>query len=153
MRFKTAVENTAELRDAWRRGLQALRNIDKQHVTAQDARRLAGSVDVDTALKDARPNEPRWDYAIGHRPSNSANDMIYWIEIHPASDGEVKGMMAKLQWLKTWLRENSPDLNSLPREFIWLSSGSTSLSQTSPQRKRLAQQGLQHRGRVFMIPN
>jgi hypothetical protein len=101
----------------------------------------------------ACPDEPRWDYAIGHQPSNYTGETVYWIEIHPASSGEVDVVLRKLAWLRTWLCTSAPKLDALRREFIWISSGKTSFTLTSPQQKRFAQQGLQHKGRVFRIPN
>jgi len=153
MKFKRAVEQTSEIKDAYCRGLRALRKADKQHVTAEDPRRIRGSVDIDTTVRKEYPNDSRWDYAIGHQPSNVKGEVIYWIEVHPASNGEVKVVIAKLQWLKKWLKESASDLNELRREYIWLASGKTSFTRSSPQQKRIAQQGLQFQGRVFTIPN
>jgi hypothetical protein len=80
-------------------------------------------------------------------------EMIYWVEIHPATEREIKNVIAKLRWLKTWLRDHAPNLNRMRCEFLWLSSGRTSLSPSAPQRKRMAQHGLLHRGRRFTIPD
>jgi len=151
--FRKAVKETPSVADAWRRGLGALRGVDKKHVDAENTRRLRGSVDVDTALKATCPGDPRWDYAIGHRPANFATEIVYWVEIHPASTGEVNAVLQKLAWLKAWLRESAPQLDALRRAFIWVSSGKTSFTLSSPQQKRIAQQGLQHKGRVFKIPS
>jgi len=151
VKFKKAVESTPEAKDAYNPGLQALRNVDKQRVKAQETKRLVGSVDLDATVKDKYPNDPRWDYAIGHKPSNLKAEMIYWIEIHPASDGEKRVVLAKLNWLKKWLMESAAKLNVMRREFIWVSSGKTSFTLTSPQQKRFALRGLQYKGRGFNI--
>ncbi|HEV3259708.1 MAG TPA: hypothetical protein VG013_22765 [Gemmataceae bacterium] len=127
--------------------------MDKQHVKAEDTRRLTGSVDVDAALKATCPNDPRWDYGIGHQPANLDDETVYWVEIHPASSEEVNAVLQKLAWLKSWLREGALPLNAMRREFIWVSSGKTSFTLSAPQQKRFASQGLQHKGRVFTIPN
>jgi hypothetical protein len=111
-----------------------------------------GSVDLDSALKATCPNDPRWDYAIGHTPSNRDGETVFWVEIHPASSGEVSVVLQKLAWLKTWLRESAPRLNALRRDFIWVSTGKTSFKLSSAQQKQFAQQGLQHKGRVLKIP-
>lgn len=153
MKFKDAVENTPEIEDALHHGLQALRRRDRTHVTASDTRRITGSVDIDTSLRRRYPQEPRWDYAIGHLPKNSRKETVYWIEIHPAGDGEVHIVIAKLNWLKQWLDEKAPYLDAMRREFIWLSSGRTTFTLSSPQKKRFAQLGLHHRGRAFEIPD
>ncbi len=154
MTFKDAVEQTTGLGEAYCRGLRALRSQDRTHVDAQDTQRLSGSVDLDSVLQADQPNDPRWDYGVGHRPSNlNGREMIYWIEIHPATDGEVKVVIGKLQWLKQWLSSSARKLNAMHREFVWLSSGKTSLTLTAPQRKKMALEGLQHKGGHFRIPN
>jgi hypothetical protein len=152
MTFEEAVAATPDLDGAWRDGLGALRRADKEHISAADPRLLSGSVDVDTALTKNYPNANRWDYGIGSRPTNLKEEVVYWFEVHPASDGEVKVVLAKLTWLKTWLRENSVPLGSMRRNFIWISSGRTSFTSTSPQQRQFALQGLQHTGGHFRIP-
>ena len=151
--FKQAVEETPGLTDAWHSGLGALRGADRRRVDAEDPRRLTGSVDIDSALQAEFPDEPRWDYAIGHRPSNLAAEIAYWVEVHPASAGEVKVVLQKLVWLKTWLPNLAPSLSAMRKAFIWVSSGKTSFTLSSPQQKRFALLGLPHKGRVFRIPN
>jgi len=44
--------------------------------------------------------------------------------------------MAKLQWLKRWLKNKAPNLNAMRCEFVWLSSGKTSFTPGSTQQKR-----------------
>jgi hypothetical protein len=145
--FKEAVDATPDLKNAYCRGLQALKNVDKQHVTAEDTKTLAGSVDVDSALQERYPQDNRWDYAIGH-----TDGVVYWIEVHGASDGELKVVLAKLKWLKTWLRGQAKTIGAMPREFVWVSSGKTSFTLASPQQKQFALEGLQHKGRIFKVP-
>jgi hypothetical protein len=153
VRFKDAVERTPDLQDAWRRGFQALLAADRRHVEAEATRRLAGSVNVDAALAEDYPNEPRWDYAVGHRPANGSGEVVYWIEIHPASSGEVSVVLNKLAWLKRWLQKAAPELRAMRKSFVWVSSGRTSFTLSSPQQKQFALHGLRHTGRVFVIPD
>ena len=153
MKFKQAVEQTPEVKDAFRNGLQALRRRDKSHIAALDTRRITGSVDVDAAVNDLYQNDPRWDYAVGHRLANRDEEVVYWIEIHPANDRAVDEVLAKLEWLKRWLKDRAPKLNEMQREFIWVSSGATSFTLTSPQQKSFSLLGINHIGRVFQIPD
>lgn len=152
MTFEDAVGQAEGLEEAWREGLGALRRADKERINAADTRRLAGSVDVDTAFEKKFPEAPRWDYGIGYRPANLKEDVAYWVEIHPASAGDIKQVLAKLAWLKSWLSEHAVELNALRREFIWVSSGKTSFTLTAPQQKRFALFGLRHTGRMLPIP-
>ena len=153
MTFQQAVENTANIATAYRTGLRALRRTDRRHITAEDTGRISGSVDLESALQALLPNAPRWDYGVGHRPTNGRGEMVYWIEIHPANSGEIKAVLAKLNWLKNWLQTHARDLHGMKAAFVWVSSGKTTLSPTAPQRKKMALVGLQQKGHHFRIPN
>ncbi|HEV3036588.1 MAG TPA: hypothetical protein VHA33_02255 [Candidatus Angelobacter sp.] len=153
MSFKKAVRMTPHLQNAWMQGLGALRSQDRPHVAPEDPRRLTGSADVDSALRPNEPNAHRWDFAIGHRHINRKKECVYWVEIHTASDKEVKVVLDKLRWLKTWLAGPGSLLNQFERDFVWVSSGQTSFTIGAPQRKKFALLGLQHKGRVLRIPN
>lgn len=151
MKFREAVSNTPALKDAYCPGLQALKRGDAVHITCPQPRNLAGSVDVDSALGEIYPNEPRWDYAIGIK-YNMTSDRVIWIEVHPASStGEVNTVIAKLNWLKCWANDAAPDLLSLTREYVWVATGSVAFSQGSPQRKRLASEGIRFAGSQYAI--
>jgi hypothetical protein len=153
VKFKKSVEETPDLKGSWRPGLQALLGADKDHVTAEDTHSITGSVNLDATLKEKFPNDNRWDYAIGHQPSNVKGVMVYWTEIHPASSGEVKVVLAKLDWLQRWLKDSAPKLRAMRRAFVWISSGRTSFTLSSPKQKRFASLGLRRVGSVFRIPN
>ena len=153
MTLREAMKQTPHLQGAWKPGLAALRTRDKPHVKAVNTRQLTGSADIDKALKKAQPNAHRWDYGIGYRHTNRDGECIYWVELHTASDEEVNVVLDKLRWLKEWLAGEGQRLNEFERDFIWVSSGATSFTLTSPQQKKFAQMGLQHRGRLLHIPS
>ncbi len=144
---------TPHLTGAWKPGLEALRTRDKPHVAAQNPRKLSGSADLDTALQQQEPSAHRWDFAIGYAHVNRTSECIYWVEIHTASDREVSVVLDKLRWLKQWLQGEGQRLALFERDFVWVSSGATSFTLTSPQQKQFAVLGLQHKGRVLSIPD
>jgi hypothetical protein len=150
--FKRKVKETPHLQNAWMAGLGALRAQDRPHIVAEDTRFLQGSVDVDGALQEHQPNAHRWDFAIGFRHSNRRKDCIYWVEMHTAIDKEVKVVLDKLRWLRTWLATDGEPLSQFERDFVWVSSGATSFTHTAPKIKQIAEHGLQYRGRVLRIP-
>ena len=150
-RFRIAAEACSALRSHVRNGLQALRRPDRTRVRAKNSRRLAGSIDVDSALAEALPNAPRWDYGIGHQPPSNRDEVVHWVEVHPATDGEVSKMEAKLEWLKNWMDNNAEELARMDRRFVWVSSGRTHSTPTSPGLRRLAQKGCCHVGSVYTI--
>lgn len=153
MTFRQAVEQTPNLNQAWQPGLQALRAQDRPHIQAEDTHQLGGSADVDAALRESEPNANRWDFAIGHQHTDRDEEFIYWVEIHTGSDNQINVVLAKLEWLKNWLRQDGLGLDRFERDFIWVSSGHTLFTKGSAQVKTLAQKGLIYAGKVLRIPN
>ncbi len=147
MTFRNAVQESPDLRGAWRPGLGAL-GTDSRHVAANDPRTIAGSVHIEECLKKSRKTERRWDYAVGHKPSNRGTEVVYWIEVHPAYDHEIKVVKEKLNSLHNWLRTSAPRLNEMDSDFVWVASGDTSFTKGSKQVRRLAEEGLSFHGGV-----
>jgi hypothetical protein len=141
MGFRDAVTSTPGLEHAYRPGLQALRTADHDHVSCRNTRTLTGSVDLDNTLASLLPDDARWDYGVGLKPA-SKEEKVIWIEVHPASSSHVDGVLRKLEWLKTWLRTQAPQLKAFPPQFFWIASGSVALPATSQQRRKVASTGL-----------
>ena len=153
MTFRQAVEQTPHLNGAWKAGLGALRAEDKPHIQAENTRRLRGSADVDTALQEKEPNANRWDFAIAYQHTNRTEEFVYWIETHTRSDKQIKFVLKKLEWLKSWFRGDGRKLARLEREILWVPSGPTLFTKGSTQVKILATKGLRYSGAVLRIPN
>ena len=137
--FLDAVESTPEICASYKNGLQALKRSDTGKVTASDTRKIDGSVDIDAAVKTLYPDANRWDYAIGY------DSKVCYVEVHPAYTSEIDTMLKKLSWLKGWLKDKAPDLNSLNKmtpAYVWIQSGKCAILPTSHQSKKLAQIGL-----------
>lgn len=152
MSFKKAVGKIPAMKGAWCPGLQALRAEDKPHIEAKDPRAITGSVDVDAAYRKLMPQSNRWDFGISFQHSNREKEVIYWVELHTASDSQVKVVIKKAEWLLEWLRNEGHPLAAFERELVWVSSGNTSFTRSSPQRKQMAQAGLRHVGGKLRIP-
>lgn len=106
------------------------------------------SVNIDAALEQVQPNANRWDYAIGYRHNT---EIVYWVEVHPASPGDVATVRAKLFWLKTWLADEGQQLHQIEARFVWISTGKTTFTATAPAARKLAEQGVLAVGRVLRI--
>ena len=137
----------------FRDGLQALRSEDKPHIEAENTRKLSGSIDLDTALQSVEPNSNRWDFGIAYRHTNRRAEVIYWTELHTASDSEVKVVIKKALWLLGWLKTDGKKLAApgFESDIVWVSSGATTFQLSGPQRKQMAQAGLQHVGSRLRI--
>lgn len=153
MTVQEAVKKTKGLESVWQEGLQALRPEDKPHVQAENTRALRGSVDIDAAYQKVEPNANRWDFAIAYQHTNRKEEVIYWVELHTASDSQVKVVIKKVQWLLAWLKKSGKKLSAFERDILWLSSGATKISPTAPQRKQMAQAGLRQVGGILKIRN
>lgn len=140
--FRQSVECTRHLESSWCPGLQALRAEDKPHIVPDDPRRLKGSADVDSALKKIDPYGHRWDFAIAYDHVNRDHEVIYWTELHTASDGEVNTVIEKTRWLLEWLKNEGANLNGFERDIVWVASGATTFTNFSTQRKKMAKEGL-----------
>lgn len=153
MTFKKAVKATYLLEHAYEKGLEALRAEDKPHIEAEDTRKILGSVDIDNAYVNEDPNGNRWDFAIGYQHSSPKHDVVYWVELHTASDSQVKVVIKKAQWLLSWLKGHGKELAKFEREIIWVSSGATRLTPSATQKKQMAQSGLKQVGNRLRIKN
>ena len=153
MTFKEALEQTPDVQNAWLPGLQALRAEDRPHVETQDTRQLRGSADIDAALLRKEPQANRWDFGIGYQQQDRTEEVIYWTEMHTASDSEVSVVIKKAQWLVKWLKSSAPKLKAFENDIIWVSSGATSLTLSNPKQKQMALVGLRHVGSKLRIKN
>jgi hypothetical protein len=144
MNFNHAVRSSNDVRDAYQPGLQALLERDRNRLSCQDTRKISGSLNLDATLAGLYRDQPRWDYGIGIKKTESTDKAI-WVEVHPADANQVQKMVEKLAWLKNWLDNRAPDLMGITERdspYIWVSSGRVSFQRTSPQAKRLALAGI-----------
>ena len=135
--FKAAVENCGEIKNGLKPGLSAM-GYNSKVVRVANPGLIDGSVDIDSAVKDLRPGEPRWDYVVGYL------DEAYFIEVHPADTKNVDEMVKKVTWLKKWLPAVAPDLKKLHKSgtYYWIPSGRVKILKTSTQYKKIAANNL-----------
>lgn len=147
--FQKAVETTPGLgADAFRSGLRALTATDRSRIACADTHKLVASVDIDSSLQSRFPNASRWDYAICYQRKT---EVVYWVEVHPASPGDVAELLHKFAWLTKWLESEGKSLNAIPKLFVWIATGKTTLIPTAPAARLLAQKGVRHVGRKLHI--
>jgi len=136
--FREAIESTKEIRSFYREGLKALgSSASKIHVS--NPKQIDGSIDIDAASIKKYPHDNRWDYAIGY------SNRVFYVEIHPAYTAEVVKMIAKLQWLKKWLKQNAIKLGQIEKgtpPYSWIQSGKGGILPGSRQAKMAAIYGL-----------
>lgn len=130
---------------ALRNGLQAL-DANSLRVTMTPGSQAVHSVDLDDALRQRYPNDPRWDYGVQWRRGQS--HQIAWVEVHPATSGEVTAFLRKLGWLKAWLQQAAAQCEVLPCSFHWVAT-STGVHIDSARLRKLNAAGIRKpRGRL-----
>lgn len=129
--------------------------VDKRYRPLVDAKqaktRFTGSVDLDAAFSKAERDAHRWDFGLGVQLSGHKECAI-WVEPHSAaSTGEVKTMLAKLQWLKSKLSHPAfKGLKALTDEGVnqglapyhWLATAHVAMRPGSREAHLLAKHGL-----------
>lgn len=112
---------------------------------------FTGSVDMDEAFRTSEGQAHRWDYGLGVRLP-AKKEIAVWLEPHPASShGEVKVVLAKLEWLKAKLQRPAfKQLKALTdecvaqgvRPFYWMSTGHVGIRPGSREANMLARAGM-----------
>ena len=138
MTFKDAVETTPDVANGYQVGLNAIDNKYRNKIQLSDTRLLDGSVDIDYCTTVLYPNDNRWDYAFSY------NQKVYFVEVHSANTREVSVVLNKLKWLKGWLFQHAPNINSLKasQPYFWIQSKGFAILPNSPQYRKIVQKGL-----------
>jgi hypothetical protein len=136
---------TSTLLPQVRDGLGAVNQADHGCIDVALQTEFADSLDLDAALESAHPQEPRWDYLLGHRPSA----LVIALEPHSARRGEVSTVIAKRKAAREQLR---PHLKPSARiaGWFWVASGRLHFADTETVRRRLDQNGITFVGRRLM---
>lgn len=146
MTFQDIVNETSDITTGYMSGLQALKREHRSKVSITDNSLLGGSVDIDSCTTLKYPNANRWDYAVEY------NGKVFFIEVHSAITSEVSTVIAKLKWLKEWLRTEAPLLDERKADapYHWLQSSNFDIPKTAPQFKAIVQAGLKPKPRLAL---
>lgn len=136
---------TSELQAHVQAGLGAIDSADKQLFSAPVKAHFKDSLNIDEHLKKGHENIHRWDYLLGHGPSNE----VIAIEPHSAKDDEASTVIAKR---KEALRQLRPHLRpgAMVTRWLWVASGRVWFADTEKISLRLAQNGIQFVGREVL---
>ena len=138
--LETAVDKTDDIKGQFKAGLGAIKGNEKQKFVVPDTRKITGSLDIDTSTKEKYPLENRWDYAVEY------DKETFFIEVHPGSTSEIPTVLAKLNWLKKWLKEKAPAINALKpkskQPYHWVYTNKFAILPNSKYARQLAQLNL-----------
>jgi hypothetical protein len=137
-------------------GLGAIKGEHRTLLQFSNTRAVTGSLDYDKAMTAAGDKGEKWDYAVGYK-AGAKNEHCIWVEVHPASTGEVKKMLGKLAALKAWLKaDGKPLLELTPVEknpFVWICTpAGVSIPGNGKERRALAQAGVRGPMKLLQLP-
>ena len=144
-------------------GLRGLRRVDRHAVEPHDPRRLTGSIDLEACLGrvPGYGGTAQWDYGVGFLAPDGATRCAAWLEVHNATPGDVRTMVAKLNTLRRWLATDGRALLALTSAggqwlggspFRWIAVGPTSVSGGSRSFRAAANAGLAPPQRCLQLP-
>lgn len=138
--LKAAVEQTEDVKGNFKVGFGAIKNNERQKFVVPDPRLIGGSLDIDSSTKAKYPDASRWDYAVEY------NNETFFIEIHPGSTSEIPTVIAKLDWLKQWLKEKAPEIDALKskekRPYQWVFTNNFAILPNSRYARQLSLLGI-----------
>lgn len=135
--LEIAVEQTEDVKGHFMPGLGAIKGNEKQKFVVPDTRKITGSLDIDFSTKEKYPQENRWDYAVEY------DGETFFIEVHPGSTSEIPIVVAKLAWLKKWLKNKAPYIAALKSKdkqpYHWVYTNKFGILPNSKYARQLAQ--------------
>lgn len=122
-------------------GLGALEKGHARRIDESIRPGFADSLDLDQALRDSHPDQPRWDYLVGWKPGR----VVVAIESHSARDGEIRAVIEKRKFALLQLGTHLCDGQRI-KDWIWLASGRNDFSPNSRAAFLLSQSGIRFVG-------
>jgi hypothetical protein len=101
-------------------GLGAMKTTDIRLIGQTIRASFSDSLDLDEALRANHPNDPRWDYLLGHEMTSK----VIGLEAHSATTGEVSVVIEKRRRAQDQLRTHMK-LGERVADWFWVASGKT----------------------------
>ncbi len=126
-------------------GLMAMEGGHRALIDESVRSDFADSLNLDTSLREAHPDENRWDYLLGHGPSRS----VIGLEPHSAKKDEISTVIAKRRSALIHLRKHLKPGRSIAA-WLWVASGRVHFANTEKARLQLDQNGITFVGKLVL---
>lgn len=120
----------------------------RDQINAAHSSRLGCSLDLDNSLAREYPNASRWDYLV---VVESRSARCVGVEVHSATAGEVRVIVAKRDWARGILRQRCEGGLPASADWYWIASGKVFLRATDPQFRVLRRSGIQGPSRGIVL--
>jgi hypothetical protein len=126
-------------------GIGAVKNTDRVLFAPDVRSSFSDSLDLDSALQRVYPGQNRWDYLLGHKPS----DKVVAVEPHSAKQDEITTVINKRKAAKQQLAAHlKPGVRVA--KWLWVASGKVYFADTEKVRLRLDQNGIEFAGKQVL---
>jgi hypothetical protein len=126
----------------------AIVGSDRSKIDVTDGTRFDCSVNLDALFYERYPTRSRWDYLLVVR---NGQPRLVAVEVHEATAGAVKEMVAKRTWALETLRAVCGAEAPGVTEWHWVASGRVYLRPTDPQFHVLQRSGINSPKRVVTL--
>jgi hypothetical protein len=135
--IRRAVRSGSPLQTRIEDGLAALQRDDRRCLSPETHTAFGDSLDLDAAYCQDYPQEPRWDYLLGH----TLSEEIVGLEPHSARTDEISNVINKR---KAARQQPADHLRPGARVSVWLwvASGKVHFADTEKARRRLDENGI-----------
>ena len=134
---RAALQQESALHSAVANGLDAIERAHKDYIEDALRSQFADSLALDDALHAGHEQENRWDYLLGHKPSQQ----VVGLEPHSAHSDQISTVIKKRT---AALRQLQDHLASGMRvaAWYWVASGKVDFQPLEKVTLRLAQEGI-----------
>lgn len=139
--LRRALRNESVLQAAVADGLGAVARAHKTYFHAAVRPDFADSIDLDSTLKSAHPEDSRWDYLLGH----TSTAQLIAVEPHTAGQDQISAVIAKRAAARQQLRDHLREGEQV-HSWLWVASGKVQFADTEKARRLLDQNGIQFVG-------
>lgn len=139
--IRRALQDDSHLRAKVQDGIGAVKKTDRTYLAEDIRGTLEDSLDLDAALQQDHRHENRWDYLLGHNPS----EQLVAVEPHSAKQDAITTVINKRTAAKRQLVTHLKPGTHVSK-WIWVASGKIYFADTEKIRRRLDQNGIEFAG-------
>ena len=135
--LRAALKNDSALQEHVKDGMGAIKHGHKNYFETAIRTSFADSLELDEAMLKGHENENRWDYLLGHGPT----DTMIAVEPHSAKQDQISTVINKRKMAKVRLQDHLKEGKSVSK-WLWVASGEVHFANTEKARLKLDENGI-----------
>lgn len=128
----------SSLQTAVQDGLGAVQKADRDYLDSAIRTVFSDSLELDAAMRQGHEEDNRWDYLLGHQPS----EQVVAVEPHAATQHQIATVIKKRQAAKNQLTGHLQEGKTIAK-WLWVATGKVHFADTEKARRQLDQAGIE----------